>query len=332
MKNNLFKFAGLAGAVAATLGFSGLTQAQGADSFPGDKPITIVFATEGPGSVDTEYRLHIEALRQIPGTPQFIIEYKGGGGGTVGANFVARAQPDGYTLLGTASSFVTLPLVNKQAGYDANKSFTPLMLVTKRFFMILVHPSAPFKNIKDYVNYARSNPGELFWSSTGAGSSTQMPGLLLHSMTKTKITDVFYKQPSARLTDLMAGRVNVTAGTTLASMAYVRSGKLRAIAVTGDVRSQLMPDLPTVAESGIKGYEYSSWLGLLGPAKMPAPIATKINGYFQQSSKSDLVMKKMKETDTAIIASTPQGFAKFLQTETMRLGKVIKEANITASD
>jgi len=332
MKHSSSKSIALTVAVTAALALSGFAHAQSADNFPGDKPITIVFATDGPGSVDTEYRLHIEALRKIPGTPQFLIEYKGGGGGTVGANFVARAQPDGHTLLGTASSFVTLPLVNKQAGYDANKSFTPIMLVTKRFFMILVHPSSPLRNIKEYIAYARANPGEMFWGSTGAGSSTQMPGLLLHSMTKTKVTDVFYKQPSARLTDLMAGRVNVTAGTTLASMAYVRSGKLRAIAVTGDVRSQLMPDLPTVAESGIKGYEYSSWLGLLGPAKMQPAVASKINGYFQQSSKSDMVVAKMKETDTAIVASTPQGFAKFLQDETGRLGKAIKEANITSSD
>jgi tripartite-type tricarboxylate transporter receptor subunit TctC len=319
-----------AGAVAA-LGLSSPCIAQGADNFPGDRPIVIAFASEGPSSVDTEFRLHIEAIRQLPGSPQFQIEYRGGGGGTVGANFVARAQPDGYTLLGTASSFVTLPLINKQAGFDANKSFAPVMLISKRFFMILVHPSAPFKNLKDYLDYARRHPGELFWSSTGAGSSTQMPGLLLHSMTRTKVTDVFYKRAAERLTDLMAGRVNVTAGTTLASMAYVRSGKLQPIAVTGDVRSTLMPDLPTVAESGIKGYEYSTWLGLLAPLKTPPAIVTKINGYFQHSSKSELVGKKMKETDTLIVASTPQGFTKFLQEETGRLGKVIREAKITAT-
>lgn len=316
---------GLAGAAACALGLPAGALAQA--DFP-SRPITIVFATDGPGSVDTEYRLHIEALRHHPNTPQFIIEYKGGGGGSVGANYVARAKPDGYTLLGTASSFVTLPLVNRNAGYDANKSFSPVMLVTKRFFMILVHPSAPFKNFKDYMAYVRSHPGELFWSSTGLGSSTQMPGLLLHSMTKTKVSHVFYKKPSERLTDLMAGRVNVTAGTTLASMAYVKSGKLHAIAVTGDRRSSLMPDLPTVAESGVKGYEYSSWLGLLAPAKTPAAVVNKINGYFQISSKDPIVTKKMAATDTAVIASTPAGFRQFLLEETKRLGAVIKEAGI----
>lgn len=320
-----------AGAVVA-LGYSVTCVSQGADSYPGDRPIVIAFASEGPSSVDTEIRLHIEAIRQVPGNPQFLIEYKGGGGGTVGANFVARAQPDGYTLLGTASSLVTLPLINKEAGFDANKSFAPVMLISKRFFMIMVHPSAPFKNLKAYLDYARRHPGELFWSSTGAGSSTQMPGLLLHSMTRTKVTDVFYKRAAERLTDLIAGRVNVTAGTTLASMAFVRSGKLQAIAVTGDVRSPLMPDLPTVAESGIKGYEYSTWLGLLAPLKTPASIVNKINGYFQHSSKSELVLSKMKETDTLIVASTPQGFTKFLQEETGRLGKVIREANITSTE
>lgn len=326
MKHFFKKQAALLGAAFLAAGIAGTSHAQA--DYP-NKPIMIVFATEGPGSVDTEFRLHIEALRQIPNTPTFLIEYKGGGGGTVGANYVSRATPDGYTLLGTASSFVTLPLVNKDAGYDANKSFTPIMLVTKRFFMILVHPAAPFKTFNQYMAYVKDHPAELFWSSTGAGSSTQMPGLLLHSMTKTKVTDVFYKRPAERLTDLIAGRVNVTAGTTLASSAFVKSGKLHAIAVTGDRRSELMPDIPTVAEMGIKGYEYSSWLGLLGPAKLPPAIATKVNGYFQQSSKSDLVLKKMKETDTAVVASTPEGFVKFLREETVRLGKVIREAKIT---
>jgi len=159
-----------------------------------------------------------------------------------------------------------------------------------------------------------------------------LKNLSVLDLTNTKVTDVFYKKPSERLTDLMAGRVNVTAGTTLASVAYVKSGKLNAIAVTGDARSKLMPDIPTVAEMGVKGYEYSSWLGLLAPAKTPPAIVSKINGYFQISSKDPMVTKKMAETDTAVIASTPQGFAKFLQEETQRLGKVIRAAGIKSSE
>lgn len=304
---------------------------QATDAYP-TKPITLMLATDGPGSVDTEYRLHLDALRRIPNTPQFVVDYRGGAGGAIAATTVARAEPDGYTMLGTASSYVTLPLVNKDAGYDANKSLDTVMLVTKRFFMILVHPSAPFRNFKEYMAYVKTHPGELFWSSTGTGSSTQMPGLLLHSMTGTKVTDVFYKAPAQRLTDLMAGRVNATAGTTLASASYVKSGKLRAIAVTGDVRSQLMPDIPTVAEMGVKDYEYSSWLGLLAPAKTPAAIISKANGWFRLSSADANVKEKMAATDTAIVASTPQGFQKFLLEETRRLGKVIKEAGITSSE
>jgi tripartite-type tricarboxylate transporter receptor subunit TctC len=159
-----------------------------------------------------------------------------------------------------------------------------------------------------------------------------MPGLLLHSMTNTKVTYVYYKKPSERLTDLIAGRVNATAGTTLASLSFVKSGKLLAIGVTGDIRTPLMPDLPTVQELGIKDYEYSSWLGLLAPLKTPPAIVNKINGWFQITSKDSVVKEKMAQTDTAIIASTPDGFKKFLQAETSRLGKVIREANITSTD
>ncbi len=329
MKQTLIRLAAAA-AAALSLGGNALAQ-QSADNF-GNKPISLVFATEGPGSVDTEYRLHIEAMRKIPNAPTLVIEYKGGGGGTIGANFVSRATPDGYTLLGTASSFVTLPLVNKDAGYDAVNSFSPVMLVTKRFFMILVHPSAPYKTLADYIAYAKANPEKLFWSATGLGSSTHMPGLLLHSMTNTKVTYVYYKKPSERLTDLIAGRVNATAGTTLASLSFVKSGKLLAIGVTGDIRTPLMPDLPTVQELGIKDYEYSSWLGLLAPLKTPPAIVNKINSWFQITSKDSMVKEKMAQTDTAIIASTPDGFKKFLQAETNRLGKVIREANITSTD
>lgn len=319
----------LAAALAAP-GNPALAQ-QPADSFP-TKPVTLVFATEGPGSVDTEYRLHMDALRKVPGTPTFLIEYKGGGGGTIGANYVSRATPDGYTLLGTASSFVTLPLVNKDSGYDANTSFAPVMLVTKRFFMILVHPSAPYKTLAEYIAYAKANPEKLFWSATGLGSSTHMPGLLLHSMTNTKVTYVYYKKPAERLTDLIAGRVNATAGTTIASLSYVKSGKLRAIGVTGDIRTPLLPDQPTVQELGVKDYEYSSWLGLLAPPKTPVPIINKINGWFQASSKDPTVKERMAQTDTAIIASSPEQFRQFLQAETNRLGKVIREANITSTE
>ena len=321
----------LLGAATLIAGLHGTVSAQDTASYP-TRPITLSLATDGPGSVDTEYRLHLEVLRHIPNPPTLVIEYKPGNGGAVAATYVARAKPDGYTLLGTASSYVTLPLVNKEAGYDANKDLAPIMLVTKRFFMILIHPAAPFKNFKEYMAYVKGHPGELFWSSTGAGSSTQMPGLLLHSMTKTKVTDVFYKAPAQRLTDLIAGRVNVTAGTTLASIAFVKSGKLRTIGVTGDIRSQLMPDVPTIAEMGVKGYEYSSWLGLLAPAKTPVAIIDKVNGWFKISSADANVKEKMAATDTAIIASSPAGFAKFLQEETARLGKVIKEANITSSE
>lgn len=330
MKNYIFKSMVMAGAAATTLGAAGGSLAQSGIDYP-NRPITLALATEGPGSVDTEYRLHVAALRRMPNPPELVIDYKGGAGGAVGAQYVARANPDGYTLLGTASSFVTLPLVNKSVNYDANKDFTPIMLVTKRFFMILVHPAAPFKTFPEYMAYVKAHPGELFWSSTGAGSSTQMPGLLLHSSTHTKVTDVFYKKASERLTDLMAGRVNVTAGTTLASAAYVRSGKLHAIAVTGDERSQLMPDIPTVAEMGVKDYEYSSWLGLLAPANLPTPITDKVNGWFKLSSTDANVKARMVATDTKIVASTPAGFKKFLLDETRRLGDVVKTAGNTAA-
>ena len=318
-------------AVAAVCGGAAYAQSGGnaAGNFP-TKPITIVFSAGGPGSVDTEFRLHTETLRQMPNMPTFTFEYRGGAGGILGIREVARAAPDGYTLLGTAAQLVTIPAVDSTADFDPIKSFSPIMLMSKRFYMIMVHPAAPYKDLKSYVSYAKSHPEELFYGATGAGTPTQMPGLLLNSMTNVKVTYVFYKNPNDRLTDLMGGRINVAAGTTQTSAGLVKAGKLRAIGQTGDVRSPLMPDLPTVAEAGIKGYEYSGWLGLLAPANTPPAVVNRINGYFQQSAKSEFVTKKMKESDTALVASTPEGFAKFLREEVPRMTKVIKEAGITS--
>ena len=316
----------LTAAMAATL--SGAALAQSGD-FP-TKPITIVLTAGGPGSVDTEFRFHTETMRKIPNTPTFTFDYKGGAGGLVALREVAHAKPDGYTLLGTSSQLVTIPAISSDAGFDPIKSYAPVMLISKRFYLFVVHPDAPYKDLPGYIAYLKAHPGELFFGATGVGAPSQMPGLMLDAMTGTKVTYVFYKNPAERLTDIVSGRINVLVATTVTWAGLGKAGRLRAIAQSGDTRSPQLPDIPTVAEAGVKGYEYSSWLGLLAPANTPPAIVNKINGYFQQSSKSEFVTSKMRESDTALVASTPDGFAKFLREEVPRMTSVIKSAGITS--
>ena len=304
---------------------AGTSLAQDAASYP-NRPITIILATQGPGSIDTEYRLYTEAIRR-QGGPAYVLDYKGGGGGGIGMAYVAKAPPDGYTLLGAVSSIITVPVINDM-GFDNVRDFAHITLFSKRFFMLLVHPASPIKTVKEYIQYARAHPEELNWSTVGIGSSTHMPGELLHSMTNTKVTFVHYKAAAQRLIDLMAGRVNVSAGTPLAALGYVKGGKLRAIGTTGSVRSRIMPDVPTIAESGVPGYEFSTWAGLLAPAKVPPYVVSRNLDAFRAGAKDPQVMKKLESDDVLPVMNSPEEFRQFVIAENKRWGKIIKDAGI----
>ena len=321
------KLAGLLlGALATAAGNS---LAQDAANYP-TKPITIILATGGTGSIDTEYRLYQDAIRR-QGGPTYILESKGGGGGGIGMAYVAKSAPDGYTMLGAVSSLITVPAINDM-GFDNVRDFTHITLFSKRFFMLLVHPSSPIRTAQEYIAYARSHPGELNWSTAGIGSSTHMPGELLHYMTKTKVTFIHYKAASQRLLDLIAGRVHVTSGTPLAALGYVKAGKLRAIAITGPVRSKLLPDIPTLQEAGVPGYEYSTWLGLLGPARLSPQVVNKNLEVFRAAARDPDVMKRFEADEVMSIMSSPDEFRQFVIAENKRWGRIIKDAGIKFED
>ncbi|MCG3768928.1 MAG: hypothetical protein JW384_00043 [Nitrosomonadaceae bacterium] len=295
------------------------------------RPITLVFNSSGTTSSDTELRLYQNALKGITNAT-FVFDYKGGASGAVGAVYVARQRPDGYTYLATASTILSVPLLTKDIGYDVFRDFEPVTMMSKKNFMVLVHPDAPYRTIKEYVDHARANPGKLNWSTSGDGSSTHLPGLLLHSMTQTNVTFIGYKNANDKLLDLMAGRVQVSVGTILASMGYIKAGKMRAIAVTDSERSKLLPDLPTVAQSGIpelSDYEYATWLGVFAPAKTPATVLARFTGWLQQASKDPLVIKALDAADTVQVISPPEQFKQFLGKEFSRLDKAVKASGIS---
>ena len=300
------------------------------EAYP-SKPVTIMLASSGTSSIDVEFRLYGQAIQEATGK-QFVIDYKGGGGGSIGIAYVAKAAPDGYTLHGATSALVTTPFMYDKLSYDVMRDFAPITLMTKHIFMLVVHPSAPFRTAKDYIDYARAHPGELNWGTAGLGGSSHMPGALLHSMSKTQVTFIHYKQAAQRLVDLMAGRTHVTAVTPVTGMANVKAGKLRALGVTSATRSPAFPDLRPIGEVAVPGYEFVSWVGLVAPVKTPPAMVNKLNYLFVTAGKDPAVVKKIEFDGTILVNSSQEEMRKFLLLELGRWGKVIKEGNIKAEE
>ncbi len=318
----------LAGAIASLCLLSLLPSAaiaQSADTYP-SKPVMIVVPHEAVG-IENEMRLFAQSVQDSTGM-RFVIDKKGGAGGTIGTAFVAKAAPDGYTLLAQNNGFAITPFVYPDLPYDYVKDFAPVILLTKRAYLLVTHPSAPFRNAAEYIAYARSHPGELNFGTSGVGASTHLPGALLHYLTKTQATFVHYKRSSERLTDVMAGRIHAAVVTVATGMPTVRAGKFRALAVTTDKRVPSVPDIPTVAEQGVKGFEYTSWTGLIAPARVPQPVIAKVNSLWVAATKDPNVVKKMESDATIMMASSPAEFSAFIAAEAGRYRQLIREAGI----
>ncbi len=306
-------------------------QAQGiAEDYP-VKPVILVIPGEGAVSVDGEFRLFTQSILETTGK-QFVIESRAGAAGVIGTAYVAKAAPDGYTILGANSSFTLSPGLHPNIPYDNVRDFAPIILLDKRVFVLVVHPSTGFTSLAQYLAYARANPGKLNYGTNGPGASTHMPGALLHQMTNTQVTFVHYKASSQRLVDLMAGRIQAATSTIITNMANFKAGKLRPLGVTGSQRVSIWPDMPTIAEQGVPGYEVTSWIGLLAPAKTPTAMIAKLNALFIGAGKDPKVTKKIEADGTQIMNSTPEQFRDLIVTETVRWKKVIQDMGIRPDD
>ena len=319
-------------ALAATLALlggipAGSSQAQTApDNYP-SKPVTIVQPLAGGGASEIQFRLFLQSILDKTGA-RFVIDYKGGGGTTIGTAFVAKAPPDGYTLLQVNSAFSIAPSVYPNLPYDNVKDFAPILITTKDAFILVIDPAAPYKSLPEYITHARTHPGELNFGTGGLGGSSHLPGELLHFLTKTKATFIHYKSPPQRLVDMMAGRVQSAVATYGLAIGYIKSGKLRAIGVTSGQRLPNWPDMPTIAEQGVPGYEASAWGGLVAPARTPAPVVARLNSLFTGALRDPAIVKKLEGDGTLIVASTPEQFGQFIVTENERWRRLIKETGL----
>jgi tripartite-type tricarboxylate transporter receptor subunit TctC len=295
------------------------------------KPVTVVIPFPPGGSTEAEGRLYAQKLGDNLGKT-FIMDYKPGAATTIGTNYVAKAAADGYTLLGTTSSFILSAVFSQDLPYDPLKDLAPVSLMTRRGSVLLVRTSLPVNTAAEYIAYARANPGKLNVATTGSGGSPHIGAAWLHSLTKTDATFIHYKGSGPLITDLIAGRVDANITTLLTAMPLAKAGKVRIIGVTTAERSALMPEMPTIAEGGAPGYNHQSWWGFMVSGKTPPALVKRINEEVVKAGRAPEVSKKMTEDGSIATFSTPEDYRKTIIADLARIKKLVTENNIKSDE
>jgi len=309
----------------AAMTLSGCIFAQGLENYP-TRPVTIIVPLAPGAATETEGRIWSNKLSELMGQ-SFVMEFKPGGSMTLGLSYATKQKPDGYTLAFVSSTYTLLPLLFKDLPFDQIKSFEQVSLLSKRAALLVVSNSLPVHNIKEYVAYAKANPGKINLATSGSASMQYLMGLWLASATDTKVTFIHYKASGAAYADVMAGRVQVFPTTFSGGYSMVKAGKVRAIGIANLQRSKQMPEMATIAEQGIADYEYPSWLGLLAPPKTSSAIISKLHGEITKIAKMQDVQEMLGE-DTTLVGSSPDQFRRLVVTETERLRNLVQDNNI----
>ena len=316
--------ASLAVAAAGALPLGALAQ-----NFP-TKPITIIVPFSAGGTTDILARIVGQGLTTELGQ-SVVVDNKPGAGGNIGGSLAAKAAADGYTLfMGTVGTHAINQSLYKKMPFDPVKDFAPLSRVATVPNLLVAHPSQPFKTVKEMIAYAKANPGKITFGSPGSGASPHVSGELFKSMTGTDLLHIPYKGSAPAMTDLLGGQTSVMFDNMPSAIQHVRSGKLRPIAVTTAKRSPELPDVPTIAEAGVPGYEATSWFGMFAPAGTPKPVLDKLHAALIKVLNQADVKKKIAEQGGDVVAETPEQFAAFIQAESVKWGKVVKESGATA--
>ncbi len=314
--------AALGCAVAATL--APLTAAQ-AQAYP-SKTITIIVPFPAGGTTDILARILGQYMSTALGQP-VVVDNRGGAGGNIGAQAAARAAPDGYTLfMGTVGTHAINATLYKKLPFDHVKDFAPLTRVAMVPNLLVAHPSQPYKTVKELIAYAKANPKKVNYGSSGNGSSIHLSGALFESMAKVEMTHVPYKGSAPAVADLLGGQIAIMFDNMPSALPHVKSGKLRALAVTSAKRSSELPDVPTIAEAGVPGYEATSWFGMFAPAKTPAEVTTKLHGVIVKALNDPEVKKKISEQGAEPHPESATEFATFIRNETSKWGKVVRDS------
>ena len=297
-----------------------------AQDYP-NKPVRIVVPFAPGGGTDLSARIVAQKLTESLGA-NFVVDNRPGAAGIVGTEAVAKSKPDGYALLVVSSSHAMNPAMYSKLPYDTARDFVPVSLLLSGPTLVVAHPSLPAKNARELIALAKARPGVLTFASAGHGTPPHMAGELFKSLAKIDILHIPYKGNGPAYTDLMAGQVSLMFPNIATSLPYVKTGRMRAIGVGSKQRSQIAPEIPTVHESGLPGYEMGSWFGLLAPAGTPAAVITRLQQEITKIFKMPDVREKLFAQGVEPVGSTPQEFASFLQNETTVWAKVIKSSGL----
>ena len=304
------------------------TQSTAQSAYP-QKSIRIISPFAAGGGNDAFLRTLAPKLTENL-KQQIIIDTRAGANGIVGTEIAARAAPDGYTLILIPTNHTVNASLYAKLPYDSIKDFTPVSLAGSSPLVVAVHPSLPVKNIKDLIAFAKARPGQVTYGSAGVGSSGHLAGVLFDSLTGTSLTHIPYKGMSLAITDLIGGQVSTTFGTSLSVVPHVRSGRLRALATTGAARMLALPDVPTVAELGVQGYEAGLWYGFVGPARIPADIVKRLNTEIVAVLALPEIRERLLSQGVEARPTTPEEFARLIASDIARWAVVVKRAGLRA--
>lgn len=302
------------------------SQAQEGPRYP-VKPVSIIIPNAPGASMDVFARLYSDKLTAAFGQP-FVVDFKPGASGTIASAFVAKSAPDGHTLLIATPSFTIVPLQYKDLTYDSSKSFTPVAMMTKAPYVMVVNADFPAKTLKEYIAYAKDKPGTINVATTGSGAFNHLAAEWIHSATGTQASFIHYKGGTAYVPDLVSGRVN----TVIASFGFMRTllqgGKVRPIAVTSLQRNPAMPDVPTVAEQVVPGYDAVNWMGLVTTAGTPMTVVNRLSGEISKLLKLPDVVAALQKDGTDPVGSTPEQFRALINEELTRWRNLVESRNI----
>jgi len=289
--------------------------------------VRMVVAYPPGGSIDVVARLVNQRLTTAFGH-QFIIDNRAGAAGNIGTDYVAKAANDGYTLLmGSAASISSAPAVYAKLPYDPVRDLAPIIQVANQPNVLTAHPSVPARTLKEFIALAKANPGKFNYGSSGIGASQHMTAELFAMLTGVKIEHIPYKGGTPAMTDLISGQIDFMFTPAPNAIAFVKSGKIRGIAVTSLKRSSALPELPTMDESGLKGFELLGWIGLLGPAGTPREIVDRLNAEINKMLAGD-IRPRLTELGLDAVGGTPEQFAAFIRQDIAKYAKIVKVARI----
>jgi tripartite-type tricarboxylate transporter receptor subunit TctC len=291
------------------------------------KVVRMIVGYPPGGSIDVVGRMVGQEFTRTMGQ-QFIVENRAGAGGTISAQAVASAPPDGYTLLaGAAGQISSAPSNFKKLSYDPIKDLTAIALIANQPNILIVHPSVPVRTAKEFIARVKANPGKFTYGSSGIGATQHMSAELFAMMTGANIVHVPYKGGAPAMIDLLAGQIDFIFSVVPTAVPYINSGRVRGIALTSLKRIESLPDVPTLNESGLKGFELSGWIGLLGPANLPRPLVMQLNAETNKAVTGPL-RKQLIDLGLGLDPGTPEQFAAFIKEDTARIAKVVKAAKI----